>query len=366
MYFAWWFKRTGFGRWNIRKKGRKDGSNGTPQDNSQDPSNFERGLEAQCLQVIQSETEKHIPSIQKIEGERQHAFAEFKQHIAAFVDFRVGYNQEIKATSPSGRHRLVLHQVSRPTYLLVMLLIVVGEFALNAKAFNVFRQPMLDTLLMSLTVAVGLPMSAHFVGMHIKQWRPPAIKGIVFPLFVIATVIGALWGVNVARTATLAGLSAEDLQSMAMITKAFFFINVFVFAVAMYLSFSAHDENAQLDKSQAESDKLDKKIKKLDKKLNNLAGVIDSRHVAHEARVNRIIAQYVQLVLEYRDANEEGRTGPPPKAHSSKPTVEIPPQLEEEVQRPESERVIEHWREIWRDIRVSEVTTKPQLPRVGN
>lgn len=366
MYISWWFKRTAFGRWQIRKKGRKDGGNDTPTQDAEYPSNFEQGLEAQCLQVIQADTEKHIPIIQNIEGDRQHAFALFKQHIAAFVDFKVGYNQEIQASTPEGRHRLVLRQVSRPTYALVMFMIFLGEFALNAKAFNVFRQPMLDTLLMSLTVAAGLPMSAHIVGMHIKQWKPPAIKNIVVPLVIIATVIGALWGVNVARTATLSGMSAEDLQSMALITKAFFFINVFVFAVAMYLSFSAHDENAQLDKYQTESDKLDKEIKKLDKKLNHLSGIIDSLMVAHEARVHKIVAQFVQLGLEYRDANEESRAGPPPRAHLKKPSVEIPDFLDNEVQEAEEEMVIELWREIWRDMRVSDTTEKPTLPRVGD
>lgn len=126
-------------------------------------------------------------------------------------------------------------------YLILAIIIALGEVPLNAQVFGMFGESQLMTWVMSIMIAGSLPLAGHFVGMKIKQhglgfsW-PNAVKAAVATLIVFVALY-AINNIRLSYMASLDGITEGELAGAYY----FLYINLLVFAVSALLSYLAHD-----------------------------------------------------------------------------------------------------------------------------
>lgn len=153
---------------------------------------------------------------------------------------------------------------------------------------------------MALVVALGLPLSAHFVGIWIRQWPQPAWKTAIKLFVAVALVVGGLYGINIARRQYVIAL---DVAESDVIAEAFFLINIMVYVAAVLLSYFSHDPDQELDNLKNRSARLARESSRLDHRLGHVLSRIDDQMARWAATFNRNWSRTKELIHAYRDAN---------------------------------------------------------------
>jgi F0F1-type ATP synthase membrane subunit b/b' len=138
--------------------------------------------------------------------------------------------------------RMVVHEahLRKLGYTVVIGLVLVCEFPLNAIVFQQLGGSYIETLLMTGTIAAGLVLCAHFLGeqLHKPAWgKPTAITWrivlAVLPFFVI-------WAVARLRESHMERLSITHVGSRELLAMNIV-INLLIFAVVAYYSYKIHE-----------------------------------------------------------------------------------------------------------------------------
>jgi hypothetical protein len=138
-------------------------------------------------------------------------------------------------------------RVDRLVYRSFLLIVLIGEFPLNAIAFRLFGEAAVFTWIMTLTLAVSLVACAHGLGVMLSlDHRSTGESGWIKALVVVP--LAAILSIAIVRSAYLAdlgGVTGEATLAPAVATAIFAVVNLLVYAAASLLSFMAHDSHAE-------------------------------------------------------------------------------------------------------------------------
>ena len=132
------------------------------------------------------------------------------------------------------------HGIRPVLYWPLIALIVIGEIPLNAFAFRLFHEPDVLTYAMTLTVAVGLVLLAHGLGLFLSRPERNRVERILVGVFV-ALPVAAITVISLVRYDYLLDVGGDVGIGPVLGTVAFGLINLLVFGAAAGLSFLRHD-----------------------------------------------------------------------------------------------------------------------------
>jgi len=338
---SWWH------RWKIKRAGRKDGKLGIPSGDQAEISSFESGLVELGHHHLEQIRNAFANKIQSKEGEFNAGVQRLERIVSSFASEFERYAAKKKELG-----RDVVVHFSRFWYLIILSLIALGELALNFQAFQVFQKPLLLTLIMAMAIALGLPVSAHFIGVFVKQWPHPAWKTALLTLLFAAIGILCLSGINIARSEYLKLMDVTLAAHDEVLHQAFLMINLFVFAVAILMSYFAHDSDPDFEKLYNEVRSTDRLCHQTSDRILHLAGQIDSLRIRHQAEERLLQSVIRELIYLYRGENQRVRADAKlPVAFQNVPRT---PQLgdveQTQILRPMSEvqDILERWSRIQR------------------
>lgn len=343
-------------RWQIRKAGRKDGASGNPDAEDQSTSFYEEGLLDQGRQLLNDIQRTSVKKRQKIEAEHNETVDQFKRAVSEYVDTRTAFEGKRRQLG-----RGVVVHVPRGVYFFILSGLALGELALNLGAFEIFQKPQLFTFIMALIVAVGLPASAHFTGLWLKQWPPYRDENgktgkfwRACALFATALVaaLACFYGLNVARSEYMKLVDPEQIDRESIIFEAFYMINAFVYVAAATLSYWAHDHDQEFENLHNRLFRLDQLCRSLNRRIADLAGRHDDVVTAEETDFRAVKAIVAEVVNLYRRENQRSRPDAKqrPKAFAGRPDLEDPEPVKE-GQRMLSADEVEAIRQAWTRIR---------------
>lgn len=307
-------------RFLIRRRGRRDGLAKIPRLDEQEPSEQERQLLVRGTQHTEQIAGRYSDAVERAKAELQRQIEQFQMLLTAFEEEMTRFNKRRQDL----RRDVVTTYISQRWYRIFLITIALGEFALNTQAFEVFQKPLLLTWLMALTLAVGIPLSAHFCGLWIRQWPKPAWATGVKLAATLAVTAACLVGINRAREFYLVSEHLSSGPQSALLEHAFLAINFFVFAVATLLSHFAHDEDYQLENLHKRVSKLDRKLDVTDSGIYRWSGKLEGMCKKANAELEETRAIILELILLYREANRLARDGERPEAFKIAPTLGIP------------------------------------------
>ena len=204
-----------------------------------------------------------------------------------------------------GRREVQVH-MSRFGHWILLALLTLGEMAFNLVAFNIFREPALQTALMALAVVLAIPLCALAVGVWVRQWPQPWWGTLIKLMVLLATLAAVLVGINRVRLAYLRELAPGFVDNHPELTWAFFVVNVVVLVGAALVTYLAHDPEPGFAEIKRKLEYARRKEHAIEGRLNVLrTRLVWSSEFAKEAGW--------QLMAYYRTVNRRRRTSPVPK-----------------------------------------------------
>ena len=331
-------------RITVRRKGRKDGARGIPAPDDSMGSEFEKQLLQRGAHHLEQIAGANRSEIQRLEGSREGLIAQLRKDKTKFVDENTKYNKKKRDLG-----RDVTIHLPRTWYLLAIGLIVLGEFALNAQAFEVFHKPTALTWVMALTVAAGVPFVAHFLGVWVKQWPMPRWVTAAKVTVTILFTVGCLVGINIARRQYLLSQGVDVEKGADVLEWAFLLINLFVFLAATLMASFAHDEDQEVENLYQRTCSLERKLDRTDKDIHRLGGEIDRLRHLESAEIGQVRAMILELVHMYRDENLLARGDQKRPVAFQKEPLLAQPSRADEMQELTSEEEVEKIRKEWHE-----------------
>lgn len=141
------------------------------------------------------------------------------------------------------------HGIAPALYWIVIVLILVGEFPLNAVAFRLFGESDLFTYVMTASLAVALVAIAHFLGTLLAREATTTRDRVLTGVFSVVPV-GAIAVISLIRYDYLTRIG-DDAIGPVLGTLSFAFINLLVFAAAAAWSYLRHDPRTVVNRRAA-------------------------------------------------------------------------------------------------------------------
>ena len=233
-------------------------------------------------------------------------------------------------------------RIGRVAYAVLITLILVAEFPLNAIAFRLFGESEVLTWVMTAGLAATLILCAHGLGAFLRVPHPTmAERRWVIVLLVLPAL--AIVGIAIIRERYLSVAAAAggfDALGPVVGSVLFLVINLLIYAGATMLSYLAHApgsrssraKGATADSQLAEAKALQAKVEaRADDGIGAAAAARrasdEARRVA-AARAHEVRSYYEQLMALYCTANLRARRSPEvPTVLREHPAIEIPAAL---------------------------------------
>ena len=234
-------------------------------------------------------------------------------------------------------------------YWTLVLILVAGEFPLNAVVFKIFGEATLATYVFSTVIALGLPVCGHFLGLSLrKNSFARGLRSIdaILTLVLIFTPLLVITAIAYVREKYF---EAPEVQSLAgvrmdptMVTFVFIGINLMAFVLATVASYHAHhpeDVQKCIDNFRVRSKELLAAQRRLEKARCNQEKAekwlnqawTEREHAFRESKDEALqVKDFAQgLIDEYRDANLGGRSdGTLPGIWKLHPEIKFRPPLD--------------------------------------
>lgn len=192
----------------------------------------------------------------------------------------------------------------RPAHVLLFAMIAFGEGVFNLVAFNVFGEAQVFTLLMALTVALGIPLCAHVLGIWLRQWPAPWWRTLVYATATAGVLLAVLAALNEVRFAYLQEIDPGFAAKHSELSSAFFAINVLVLLAATLITYLAYDPEAGFAEAYLRLAGCQRQVNDLEAKLNELA-------VVSAAEMEATKQTGLALIAYYRRVNRRRRSRVP-------------------------------------------------------
>ena len=207
-----------------------------------------------------------------------------------------------------------------PLWLYVMFAaaIFAGEIPLNALVFQIFGENQLMTWVMAVIIGLCIPISAHFVGIKLREadrrlFSVDLLKAVLGACVIVA----ALYGLSLMRQ-TYLGAYKEELgltDALVQTSFMFFWLNIAVFGAAIMLSYLAHDSEPGFERAEHEYERARRTVQKLERRriaLLRQIGMERARALKDGtaeyrdgmSRVNMMYGCYDQILREGQEHEE--------------------------------------------------------------
>jgi hypothetical protein len=197
-------------------------------------------------------------------------------------------------------------------YMFLAFLIFAGEVPLNALVFQIFGENQVMTWVMACVVGLSVPLSAHFIGIKLREHAYGFSAGNSIKATVCCgIVVGALYGLSIMRQTYLGELkeSLGITDTLVNSSFMFFWLNLAVFATAIMISYLAHDAAPGYQEIEYVLHRTRKEVERLERKrVELLKRAAMNRQEEKEAvnnsyresvnRINLLKGSYDQLLKE--------------------------------------------------------------------
>lgn len=312
-------------KWRAKWAGRQDGRDGIP--GMEDPlfSPFEMSIKQKIDYSVQGiATDWH-----KLDGPLFEKYCRLKkgiQILRARKDELVGEldasKEERRDAEAAWMNALKQVRLGKIPYALIMGGLAIGEFPLNSQVFAILGERTELTYLFAATLALGLPVAAHLLGLFIH--RHPFQKGgsiseRIMTIGMIVAPLAVISGVAFMREKFIESSGVTKTLGISMdpstVTWIFLAFNLMIFLVALAAAYFAHDpgyvvdtkrhgdqskgfssRNAELIAVRTKLEDKEKELAELSAKRQQTFNQFD-----YEARS---IKDYLQIIMEvYRAEN---------------------------------------------------------------
>jgi hypothetical protein len=303
-------------RWMVGLRGRRDGKKNDPPPEAVKPSQLEASLAERGNQHLAQIYGRARDRDEKLQGQQEQAQKRFEYADQEYQKTSARYEAKKQALG-----RDVIVHFPRALYVILLLLLILGEFPFNAVVFRVFEEAEILTIVMAVTVALAIPISAHFIGIMVRHWAPPWWRTGLYVLISIAVVVGGLFALNYVRGLYVASQSEALGQSTARegIEYAYFAINLLVFFVALIASFFAHDEDQEIEKLRAHTLRLAARRDAAQTTLSQVKAARDALLQKSKGQAEEVMGIIRELVRIYRRANTHRRSQAAPPCFHEEP-----------------------------------------------
>lgn len=315
-----------FSETDILVHGRQDGMNNLPAPDHNGICPFEDELLRAYEHAASQVAEEWLRKLERLEGSiESHRYTATEGYSADVRQIEDDYKAEIARTNddPILKHavedyeeaerafktlyarynRMPVSYLPHWAYLILAIVIGIGEVPLNALVFNIFGENQVMTWVMSLIIGLTIPLSAHFVGIKVREhadgfsW-PNAAKALV----VFAVMAGALFALALMRQDYL-GLVGPDIgltQRVIDSSFLFYWLNIAVFVAAILIAYLAHDAVPGFARRYAEKERAQKRLKKAQDAHARALEALEQRKAKrlHEAADRKIESENQVHLLE--------------------------------------------------------------------
>ena len=209
-------------------------------------------------------------------------------------DYLVAKEELEMVQDRTGRKTPIIHFKSAILYVLLLLGIGICEVPLNMQIFQKFGEAFFITIIMSASLAIAIPVLAHFAGVFVKQRSE---KREFFWLSVLCILLFVVFnfGVSIFRAYVLADNIGEESSYLNIVI--FTTLNLILFFIGVLASYLRHDESYELehayDKFLTEKKKYDKEKLAIHDKIKGLA----------EAQNTQLKARNEQLTVDRKQVD---------------------------------------------------------------
>ena len=196
----------------------------------------------------------------------------------------------------TGRMTPIIQFKSTILYVLLLMGIGICEVPLNMQIFQKFGEAFFITVIMAASLAIAIPVLAHFTGVFVKQ-RKEKREFLWLSVLCIALFVIFNFGVSIFRAYVLADNIGEESSYLNIII--FTTLNLILFIIGVLAAYNRHDESYELehahDKFVKEKKKYDKekltiqdKLKALKEQQNTELKARNEQHMVDHQRVKDI------------------------------------------------------------------------------
>ena len=234
-----------------KRRGRKDGAKNIPPPDADEFADYEMELKNLADENIRRIGGDWARADRNLKREYCQALADYERARKEAAPSETAYEQAAKehreANDAMGEHYGQI-RIPMPAYLMLMFLIAVGEVPLNAVAFRIMGESEVLTYVVSLVIAIGLPFSAHALGMLLR--KEPFKQGLLTTesIFTVLAILMPVLGILAVayvrqaylRSDVISGASGVEVDP-TFITLVFIIINLFIYSLASLASYLTHD-----------------------------------------------------------------------------------------------------------------------------
>ena len=261
------------------------------------------------LEMLTQKRTAEINEIDRAFKDREQDLAE-KVHTAE-REFREVRQDLQKVQDKTGRNHPLIHFKSSILYFLLLLGIGLAEVPLNLQIFQKFGEAYFITMIMASSLAIAIPVLAHFTGVFIKQRKEKR----EYTYFAIVRVVDFAifnFGVSIFRTAVLAEAMGQDANNLNVVI--FTCLNLILFIIGVLAAYFRHDESYELEHAYEDYLKAKKDFNKENTRLNTVKTalaaeknqVLKTVHDAFETgkselnnKKNSLIAKHSEYIQKY-------------------------------------------------------------------
>ncbi|MEL6925788.1 MAG: hypothetical protein AAFO94_17210, partial [Bacteroidota bacterium] len=157
-----------------------------------------------------------------------------------------------KVQQSTGRQSPLIHFKSKFWYFVLLIGIGLSEVPLNIQIFQKFGEAFFITIIMSLSLAISIPVLAHFTGVFVRQRREKK-EYLGFALMCILLFAIFNFGVSIFRAYALAENIGTEVDNLNIVI--FTSLNLILFTIGVLASYFRHDDSYELEHAYAKFQK---------------------------------------------------------------------------------------------------------------
>lgn len=347
-HFPW----SSYSRFNAWWNGRRDGKRGVPPVEQEQHPPYELELQKLAEENIRRTAQEWEEKDKDLKSEFCQAKFESEaaqRGLSAARDEHGDASLELEEARSLMGELYGQEHLSPRAYYLLMVLLALFEFPLNSIIFDLFGEAKALTYLMSASIALIIPLSAHFVGIFLKRepfkngWLNTQsillLSAIVIPCLVLG-FIAYMREKYFEATGVQEILGIEMEPVIIMIT--FLGINLLIFLVASLLSYFHHDPELQQRRQELKAAEEEFKEESKDlghflalerttqRRYNDIRQLRQNEWDKKRQQALETRAIIERLIQHYRKHNLRRRDNPQqPKSFLTIPEIQIPRALQE-------------------------------------
>ncbi|NWG32586.1 MAG: hypothetical protein HXY29_13995 [Rhodocyclaceae bacterium] len=290
--------------------GKKDGKIGLPQRDDPKQAPFEQRVHAAADNTIK-----------KIHGKWESADSLMSARYQITKDtLRRAWDNYDKAINRLGRDTTVN---SMAHYYIVLSIIGLAEAATTYVIFGLFGESSIITIIMTISIMIGLPLAGHFCGRFIKHGLKDKKEKILF-FIVMCIAVSFLVAVAIIRNIymTIAAQNGQErMISSTTATFTFITLNLTLFIASIIASYFAHDSDPHIYGLKRRYEKNHRRFQKI---RANRESLRDKKKGESEA----VVEAAKEIIAAYRDHNLRKRMKlgnmERPISFNNNPVIDIP------------------------------------------